>query len=217
MTARLPQSTALILLCAAAMLVTGLWLVVDGSRTAQPPQPTGADSLSADPGGGRAAAAGTARPLPASTPLRITIPRISVNAPLTPLGLDASGHLQVPPDQDRNLAGWYRDGPAPGSAGAAIIDGHVDNWHGPAVFYGLGALHRGDTIEIGRRDRTTAVFRVDAVEVYGKNRFPSRRVYGPTPDPELRVITCGGGYARGSGYLGNVVVYAHLTPPRPDS
>jgi len=215
MTAPRSRSTALSLLCASAALVTGLWLVLDGTSTTQPPQPTGADALQTPPASGWTAPNATVPALPASAPLRITIPRISVNAPLTPLGLDTTGHLQVPPDQDKNLAGWYRNGPTPGTAGAAIIDGHVDNWQGPAVFYGLGALHRGDTIEIGRQDGTTAVFRVDAVEVYDKSRFPSRRVYGPTADPELRVITCGGGYHRRSGYLGNVVVYAHLTQDRP--
>jgi hypothetical protein len=37
-------------------------------------------------------------------------------------------------------------------------------------------------------------------------------VYGPVPDAELRLITCGGtfDYARGS-YLSNVVVYARLS------
>jgi hypothetical protein len=36
-------------------------------------------------------------------------------------------------------------------------------------------------------------------------------VYGAARRPELRVITCGGGYSRTTGYQGNVVVFAHLT------
>ena len=42
--------------------------------------------------------------------------------------------------------------------------------------------------------------------------FPTAMVYGPVPDAELRLITCGGtfDYARGS-YLSNVVVYARLS------
>ena len=154
------------------------------------------------------------RPLPASVPVRIRITKIGVNAPLVPLGLDSARHLQVPPDDDKNLAGWYRGGPTPGEAGNALIDGHVDNWHGPAVFYGLGALHKGDTVEVDRRDGTAAVFGIDAIEVYARNSFPDRKVYGATTDPELRLITCGGGYTRSTGYLGNVVVYAHLTADR---
>ncbi len=91
------------------------------------------------------------------------------------------------------------------------MDGHVDTTRGPAVFYGLGALHKGATVLVTRADRSVAVFSVYAVEVYAKAAFPDQRVYGPTREPELRLLTCGGGYARATGYLGNVVVYARLT------
>jgi sortase (surface protein transpeptidase) len=125
--------------------------------------------------------------------------------------LGATGQLNVPPADNRNLVGWYQDGPAPGTAGNAIVLGHVDTKKGPAVFYGLGTLHKGYTVNVVRADRSTAVFTIDAIEVYAKNNFPSDRVYGPTTRPELRLITCGGGYTKATGYLGNVVVYAHLT------
>jgi sortase (surface protein transpeptidase) len=130
------------------------------------------------------------------------------------LGQDAEGHLQVPPEDNRNLAGWYRNSPTPGSPGNAVIDGHVDNMRGRAVFYDLGALHKGLTVEVTRRDHMVAVFTIDAIEVYGKDAFPRQKVYGPTRDPELRVMTCGGGFSKSKGYLGNVVVYAHLTQTR---
>lgn len=58
------------------------------------------------------------------------------------------------------------------------------------------------------------MFAVDAVEVYENDTFPDERVYGATPDASLRLITCGGGYTRETGYQGNVVVYAHLTGVR---
>jgi hypothetical protein len=42
-----------------------------------------------------------------------------------------------------------------------------------------------------------------------KDRFPTQAVYGPTPDPELRLITCGGAFDYATGhYLSNIVVYA---------
>jgi hypothetical protein len=42
-----------------------------------------------------------------------------------------------------------------------------------------------------------------------KARFPTESVYGPAPDAELRVITCGGAFdAATSHYLSNIVVYA---------
>ena len=58
------------------------------------------------------------------------------------------------------------------------------------------------------------MFTVDAVEVYDARNFPDEKVYGAAPRPELRVITCGGGYSRATGYQGNVVAFAHLSGSR---
>jgi hypothetical protein len=49
------------------------------------------------------------------------------------------------------------------------------------------------------------------VEVYDKKKFPDEKVYGSSDRPELRVITCGGGYTKRTGYQGNVVVFATLS------
>ncbi|WP_153182647.1 class F sortase, partial [Streptomyces sp. E2N166] len=122
--------------------------------------------------------------------------------------------LDVPPAEEENLAGWYEAGTTPGETGTAIVAGHVDNAEGPAVFYRLGALEKGATIEVDRRDGGVAVFTVDAVEVYAAKDFPDEKVYGAANRPELRVITCGGDYSRSTGYQGNVVVFAHLTGGR---
>ena len=190
-------------------LCSGAWLLRSGAETHAPPQPSAAESArgSSD----RAPTPDGAVALPPSPPDRIRIPSIRVDAPLTGLGLTSAGSLDVPPPQQRNLAGWYEAGTTPGETGTAIVAGHVDNADGPAVFYSLGALHRGSTIEVRRRDRSTAVFTVDAVEVYSARDFPDEKVYGPARRPELRVITCGGGYSKKTGYQGNVVVFAHLT------
>ncbi|MEV7523278.1 class F sortase [Streptomyces sp. NPDC091371] len=185
----------------------GIWLVTSGSREpVGPPLPSPAEALTA---------AGTAgpgiAPLPGSPPRRIRIPSIRVDAPLTGLGLEPGGSLEVPPPARRDLAGWYREGTTPGAAGTALVAGHVDDSAGPGVFYHLGALRRGASIEIARADGRTAVFTVHAVEVYDAGAFPDGRVYGPSPRAELRVITCGGGFSPRTGYRGNVVVFAHLT------
>ena len=53
------------------------------------------------------------------------------------------------------------------------------------------------------------MFRVTAVQEYLKDEFPTQAVYGPTPDAELRLITCGGAFDSATGhYLSNIVVYA---------
>ncbi|MEU5090445.1 hypothetical protein [Streptomyces sp. NPDC021356] len=66
-------------------------------------------------------------------------------------------------------------------------------------------------MDIRRADRITARFTVDLVVTVAKDRFPAEAVYGPTPAPELRLITCGGAYTGGRGYDGDVVVFAHYS------
>lgn len=205
-------------------LVTGAWLMHAGTRSSAPPVPGDADALSragrnagGAPGGTAqaASAAPAVTPLPASVPERIRIRAIGVDAPVMRLALDAKGELEVPPDSDRNLAGWYQDSAAPGTRGASVLAGHVDTLKGPAVFYNLGSLHKGNTIELTRADHHTAVFTVYGIEVYAKADFPTAKVYDDTPAPELRVVTCGGGFSKTThSYLGNVVVYAKLTATR---
>ncbi|MBT2416143.1 class F sortase [Streptomyces sp. ISL-12] len=190
-------------------LGSGAWLLWGGAGAGPPPQPSAAEARA---GHGRQEPG--VPPLPPSPPDRVRIPAIRVSAPLTGLGLTAGGSLDVPPAEDDNLAGWYEAGTTPGETGTAIVAGHVDTARGPAVFYRLGALKRGSTVEVDRRDGSVAVFTVHAVEVYDAEDFPDEKVYGRAGRAELRVITCGGGWSRGTGYRGNVVVFAHLTGSR---
>jgi Sortase domain len=147
---------------------------------------------------------------PAPEPVWLTIPALGVKAPIVTLGLNRNGTLQVP--SSTTVVGWYTNSPRPGTTGSAVIAGHVDSRSGPGVFFWLRTMHRGERIYVRRADGTLAVFIVTAVRTYAKARFPTATVYGPVPDAELRLITCGGtfDYARGS-YLSNVVVYARLS------
>ena len=86
--------------------------------------------------------------------------------------------MDAPPPEDPNLAGWFTGAVSPGEKGTSVIVGHVDNQQGPAVFYGLGSLKKGNHVEILREDdRKTAVFEIYGVEVFEKNNFPGSRVY----------------------------------------
>jgi hypothetical protein len=140
-------------------------------------------------------------------PVRIRIPSIGVDAAMIPLGLNRDRTLEVP--EDFAQAGWWSGGARPGQPGPAIVVGHVDSYTGPAVFYRLRELRPGATIIVDRRDGTRARFAVLGSEQYAKNAFPTERVYGSTPGPTLRLITCSGTFDRSSGhYLDNTVVYA---------
>lgn len=148
--------------------------------------------------------------LPVPKPVELTIPSIGVKAPITTLGLNRDGTLQVP--ASTTVTGWYTNSPSPGATGAAVIAGHVDSRTGPGVFFWLRNMRPGDKIYVQRADKTLAVFTVTGVQTYAKNHFPTASVYGAVPDAELRLITCGGTFdsAKGS-YLSNVVVYARLS------
>ncbi|MFF7250918.1 class F sortase [Embleya sp. NPDC008237] len=208
----------LMMIAVAAILLGVLMIKHDLSTDSGPPpqpvpaaaqpgaSPPVAPSASPDPDG--------APVMRRSQPVRIKIPRIKVDAPFIGLSLNASGVLEVPPAADRNLAGWYEDGVTPGARGNAIVLGHVDTMMGPAVFWGLGSLKPGDTVEIARADGSVARFAVDSVESFPKDAFPDERVYGKTTDAQLRLITCGGVYdKKAKDYKDNVVVFAHLLPP----
>ncbi|MEU5089260.1 class F sortase [Streptomyces sp. NPDC021356] len=202
----------------ALVLLAGLALIRNGSGEFDqgPPQPAKAAAPDAGrPPSAPPSTATTAEPsLGHSEPDRVTIPLIQVDAPVTPVGVDSDGWVAAPPPDDPNLAGWFTGAVTPGEKGTAVVVGHVDNHMGPAVFYGLGALKKGNHVEIHREDGTTAVFEVYGVEVFEKSDFPGDRVYGSKGTPELRLITCGGDYTKQTGYQGNVVVFARLAEVR---
>jgi sortase (surface protein transpeptidase) len=201
----------------ALVMLTGIALMRNGvDAPLGPPQPASAAALAGvpDPAAAAVSAVPAVEPLPYAPMSRVRIPSIKVDAPVVDVGLDPDGWIAAPPPQDANLAGWYRNGVAPGQRGTSVVVGHVDNEAGPAVFYGLGSLAKGRRVEVDRYDGRTAVFEIYGVEVFAKNDFPGSRVYGDTGHAELRVITCGGGYSKANGYDGNVVVFARLTGTR---
>ena len=65
----------------------------------------------------------------------------------------------------------------------------------------------------GLSDGSAVTFRVDRVISAPKDAFPTDEVYGPTPDSQLRLITCGGSFNPVAGsYLDNTIVFATAIP-----
>jgi len=198
---------------AAAALIGGVLLAGVGvtglavaSQTARPAVPVSKPTLVPVPIG-RQAPAPQPSPQRVARPTGLVIPSIGVRSGLVRLGLTPSGALQVP--SHTTVAGWYTGSARPGAIGAAVIVGHIDSLTGPGVFFRLRQLHPGRRVYVRRADGTLAVFRVTSVRSYPKSRFPTLAVYGPEPDAELRLITCGGAFAAGH-YLSNLIVYATL-------
>ena len=143
---------------------------------------------------------------PTGAPTRLRIGAVKIDTPLETLRIGGDGALQPPKAFAK--AGWYADGTAPGDTGPAVIAGHVDSKTGPAVFYRLRELTTGDRIEVVRGGGSVR-FTVTAIRWYPKTEFPTEEVYGPTPDRQLRLITCGGVFDRSlRSYRDNLVVYA---------
>lgn len=150
--------------------------------------------------------------VPRSVPTRVSIPQISTDIEVFPAGPEKDGTPPTPDEKDAHRAAWYKDGPAPGEQGPALLVGHLDTKEGPAAFAGLGSLKPGSEVRIEREDGADVVFTVDSVEQYQKDNFPNERVYGPTRTPQLRLITCAGNWTKENSYDANIVAFASLRP-----
>ena len=164
---------------------------VDGAPA--PADPTGLPAVPAAP---RPAPVGvTGPPASPSPPVHVAIPTLGVSSDLEALGVRPDGSLAPPQDYDR--AGWFAAGVEPGQPGPAVIAGHVDSRAGPAVFDRLAELAPGDEIIVQREDGSALTFRVTGTSEHPKSDFPTEAVYGPVPNPELRLVTCAGAFDDG--------------------
>ncbi|MGH8825236.1 MAG: class F sortase, partial [Jiangellaceae bacterium] len=139
-------------------------------------------------------------------PVRIVIETIGVSAAVEAVGLEPDGSLSPP--RDPSTVGWHSGSRIPGDRGPAVLVGHLDSADGPAVFIALDDLGAGDVIAVEGGDGTIVSFEVTSVTHHPRDAFPTEAVYGPTPNAELRLITCGGPFDRATGYADNVVVSA---------
>jgi LPXTG-site transpeptidase (sortase) family protein len=191
-----------------------------------PPSTTAAGTpdtapFTSDAGGGRrdgaaAAAQGStgSAPVARSRPTHIEIPAIGVDAAVFAIGKAADGTLAVPqPGPNLDKAAWYHGSATPGQDGPAVIEGHVDSDSGPSVFYRLGSVSVGDKVRVDRMDGATAVYVVDAVRTYATHAdFPTLGVFAsPLDRPTIRLITCSNFDSSIGHYVGNTVVFGHLT------
>ena len=205
----------LLVLAGIVVLVVG----IRGQNHAPQPSPAAAITSASAPVSAAAGTAVTTAPpaprgplLARSAPTRLQIPAIGVSSSLLQLGLNKDRTVQVPPLSRDSKAGWYTGSPTPGQLGPSLLLGHVDSAeYGPGVFFKLGALHQGDTVDVTRADATVAVFRIDRVASFPKDHFPTLEVYGDTSNAQLRLITCGGKFDFSArSYESNIVVFASL-------
>jgi len=199
----------LLLLCGLLVSAVGACGLAVASRTGHPGLAVGRPTFLPVPRGRRAPVPVPSARHRAALPTDLIIPSIGVQTRLIRLGLTHSGAMQVP--ASTSVAGWFAGSPRPGGIGSSVIVGHIDSVRGPGVFFRLRLLHQGSRVWVRQATGRLAVFRVTSEHMYLKARFPTQAVFGPTPDAELRLITCGGTFDPATGhYLSNVVVYATL-------
>jgi hypothetical protein len=148
--------------------------------------------------------------LPGNAPIRLLIQRAGIDVDIEGLGLVGKGVMDVP--QSLADAGWLRTGVAPGSVGNAVIDGHRDGIAGqPAAFWSLGRLRFGDRIFVMTADGHRLHFAVTSVGRYDRRNLPLLKVFGPSPQAHLNLVTCAGPYlSTDGGYRDRLVVFTTL-------
>ncbi|GAB3583415.1 class F sortase [Calidifontibacter terrae] len=185
--------------------------------TADPSAPPSGSASSGSASASTAPAQATVGPtLARSLPTAIGIPSIRLaTSALVQYGLAPDGAIDIPASKPGMPAGWFNGSPTPGQPGPSVIVGHVDSKSGPSVFFHLGQLRPGQTVDVTLASGKIGTFSIDSVEEFHKAEFPTLRVYGHTDRAGLRLITCGGPFNSKVGhYEDNIVVFAHLTSSR---
>ncbi|MFD2671382.1 class F sortase [Marinicrinis sediminis] len=142
-------------------------------------------------------------------PARLSIPAIDLNAEITSVGLEPNGQMGVPDAPEQ--VGWYSLGYQPGEQGSAVLAGHVDWSNGPAVFYDLDQLEKGDRITVVDAQGQSLHYEVNKLESYPYDQAPIQDIFGEADQSMLNLITCTGQFSRETGnHSHRLVVYASL-------
>ena len=159
---------------------------------------------------------------PSPAPTRITIPAIEATSTLIRTGMLPDGTPEVPDVHTPEQASWATWSPEPGEPGPAVLYGHVDGERDgrrgiPGVFHRIDELTPGAEIVVDRDGAEPARFTVYRIDAFPKSELNNAggmaitTVYGDTPGPELRLVTCGGSFdAHARSYRDQVVVFARL-------
>ncbi|MCA0984711.1 class F sortase [Halobacillus yeomjeoni] len=143
------------------------------------------------------------------SPKRLQIPAIDVDTDIENVGLLDNGQMGVP-EQVENV-GWFEPGAKPGARGSSVLAGHVDSKTGPAVFYNLQKLKKGDEIFVTGESGERLTFVVTGKDVFPQYEAPVEDIFGYTARRSLKLITCTGEFIRSKGgHQDRLVVYTEL-------
>lgn len=150
----------------------------------------------------------------------------SAHSQWLPLGTNDDGTVQIPSVDEPKRLGWYCPGragdpsstaaclaPVPGDVGPAVIIGHVNGGGEQGVFANLDKVRKGDLVDVTRNDGAIVRYEIDRTALPDKVNFPTSEVYGDTPGPEVRLISCGGRLDKvHHRYLDQVLAWGKISP-----
>lgn len=124
-------------------------------------------------------------------PVRLSIPKINVDAMVEQVGFTSEWAMAVP--KDHTNAAWFDLGPLPGERGSAVIAGHYGWRDGlPAVFDGLYKLQAGDKLYVEDEKGLINTFVVRTLRTYGESEAVPDVFSSSDGKAHLNLITCGG-------------------------
>lgn len=152
----------------------------------------------------------TLKPLPDLTPIRISIPKLGIDAQIEPVGVTANRNMDTPKLAEN--ASWYKYGVKPSERGNAVIAAHYDTPSGkPALFYNLRLLDIGDELTVTASNGVASVFVVTGKSFEPYNAFPSDYVFNTKEGRNVNLITCDGVFDRETRlYSRRLVVYTTM-------
>ena len=208
---RMSERLLVSLISMSLLVVVGVSLFPEDSKYQVPKEVIPPKAVSTGELGGSGVSNGTfrIRYQNPSRPVRVTVPSLSMNALVVPVGMDELRSVVVPVNID--IVGWYKLGVSPHQQfGSVALVGHRDGSGGAdGVFLRIGELQKGDLVLVTNRDGSENTYEVTRVELMSKDQFPSEapRLFAESGPARLTLISCGGSYDRSrGGYQSNVVV-----------
>lgn len=140
-------------------------------------------------------------------PVKVLIPKIKVDAYISPVGDGKSGSMVVP--SSTWVVGWYNKMASPSdNTGVTVLNGHVHGLTQKGVFYYLKDLKEGDTVTVVEGSGNKYNYKVVSSKVYKAGEIGGDLYSAISSKPGLNLVTCTGKVNKaGDGYEDRLVVY----------
>lgn len=129
------------------------------------------------------------------SPVRLTIPKINVDAGFQYNGLTSDGIMEIP--NNTVDVGWFTGSVHPGERGTAVVTGHVAQIRGgvltkPGVFINLKDLRKGDTLTVLNDQGKSITFVVREARNYDPSADATDVFSSRDNGIHMNIITCEG-------------------------